>query len=219
MNGVVAGSARVLTAGIAIVAYALIAHWFSTAPTISTLLLPLAIAPLLLALALKPAWRIGCMLIFLGGIALTFNQGLRTTFAQHLAWIYFIQDGALNAVLGLLFGATLLPGRVPLCSQLAVRLTPVPSAQLLQYTRAVTVAWSGFFAAMITVSTLLFICADRSTWSIFANLLYWPLLLTMFALEYLIRNLVLPADQRAGFIATINAFRQFAAVRAARSPS
>lgn len=201
--------ARALAAAALVIAYALLAHWFSTAQQIGVIALPLAFAPLLLLLATRPRWRIAALAAALAiGVAVWFEP-LRRIVAANLAWLYFLQDSALNVGLALLFGRTLLRGRVPLCTQLAVLLQPQPRQLLLDYTRAVTVAWTLFFIAMVAVSAVLFAYADRASWSTFANLLYWPLLLTMFAAEYAVRLCVLPRDQRAGLLATVRAFAAF----------
>jgi uncharacterized membrane protein len=213
MSRVIAAGIQPIAVGLVVLVYAVIAHWFSTASNLPALWLPLAIAPLGLALACNARWRIGAVLIAIAGIALVVNPSLRALFSAHLAWIYFLQDSALNITLATLFGLTLLPGRVPLCSQLQALLQPEPSMQTLRYTRAVTQAWTGFFVLIIAVSTCLFCYAERATWSLFANLLYWPLLLTMFALEYGARLLILQPDQRPGFRATISAFSRFSAQR------
>lgn len=126
-----------------------------------------------------------------------------------LAWIFWVQDSALNIGLALLFGVSLRRGAVPLCTRIALSLQQRISARALRYTHAVTWAWTLFFSAMVAVSALLFFGGARATWSLFANVLYWPLLVAMFVLEYALRIAVLPRADRAGFFATINAFSHF----------
>lgn len=202
-------SARIGIFVLAIVGYALLAHLFSTQTHISPWLLPLAVAPLALTLALRPQLRKWSALIIVLAIALALAPQWLMHSAPHLAWLYFVQDSALNIGLGLLFGFSLRRGEIPLCSRIAMSMQSQPSSQLLRYTRAVTWAWTLFFSCMVVVSTLLFVWSDHTTWSIFANLLYWPLLIAMFALEYGVRLLRLPRAERAGFFATINAFSHF----------
>lgn len=196
-----------------VVGYALLAHTFSTRTQISASLLPLAFVPLACALALKPAWRKWSALLLISVAAIACNPLWLQWSAQHLAWIYFAQDTALNAGLALLFGSTLRRGEIPLCSRIALSLQPPPTAPTLRYTRAVTWAWTVFFCAVAIISTLLFLAASQAVWSAFANLLYWPLLIAMFASEYGARLLLLPRDQRSGFWATIRAFSHFHGAR------
>lgn len=212
MIGRASAIARVLVAVFIVIAYALLAHRFSTTATVGIALLPVALAPLLIAAMLRiRKWTLLlCALV----VAMVFwLPSMREFLTHNLAWIYFAQDSALNLTLGYLFGRTLLPGCVPLCSRIATVLQDNPSPRLLQYTRRVTVAWTIFFAAMVSISALLFFAADRTLWSEFANLLYWPLLLSMFALEYLTRMFALPRAERAGIFATVRAFRTLAATQ------
>lgn len=222
MTGGAAMHARLMIAIFVVVSYALLAHIFSTVtkipalpslPIMSFAIVPLAVLPLAFALALKPALRKWSALL-LGGAVLSANNPQWYQWSmQHLAWIYFAQDSALNAGLALLFGSTLRRGETPLCSRIAMLMLPQSSAQALRYTRAATCAWTAFFCAMMAVSTALFFCATHTTWSMFANLLYWPLLIAMFAIEYGVRVLVLPRDQRVGFFATIRTFNDLYGAR------
>lgn len=201
--------ARALAAFLIVFVYALLAHRFSTAQNVGIALLPLALAPLVIALVLRRRKWVAVLCTLLCAGMWWLPNGLEL-FARNLAWLYFAQDSALNIVLCFLFGRTLLPGRLPLCSRIASGLHANPSPHLLRYTRRVTIAWTLFFATMVLVSAGLFFGVDRATWSSFANLLYWPLLLLMFALEYLARLLILPRAERASFWATISAFRNAA---------
>lgn len=94
------------------------------------------------------------------------------------------------------FGATLLPGRVALVTALTRRLSgPVPD-EVAAYTRRVTWAWCGFFAAQLGVSLVLFLTAPLAVWSLFVNVLNFPLLVLMFAAEYGYRVLRVPNRPR-----------------------
>ncbi|MDB6060298.1 MAG: hypothetical protein JWM78_401 [Verrucomicrobiaceae bacterium] len=215
MTGRASAIARALAAVLIVIVYAVLAHTFSTTSHVAIALLPLALAPLFIALLLRLS-RSGkwLLLAVITAIALTLSfPNSRDFFSHNLAWVYFAQDSALNLMLGFLFGRTLIKGRIPLCSLIAASLQRDPTAHLLQYTRRVTIAWTIFFASMVIVSTLLFFSADRVIWSSFANLWYWPLLISMFALEYCARLLILPRAERAGFFATINGFRDAVAAK------
>jgi uncharacterized membrane protein len=198
--------ARAFVAVLIVFAYTALAHRFSTTQNVGVTLLPLAMAPLVIALVLRRRkWMAVLCVALIAGIWWLPD---RLELVMHnLAWLYFAQDSALNITLCFLFGRTLLPGRLPLCSRIAIGLHANPTSHLLRYTHRATLAWTLFFATMVVVSAGLFFGADRVTWSSFANLLYWPLLLLMFASEYLARLILLPRAERAGFWATINAFR------------
>lgn len=85
------------------------------------------------------------------------------------------------------FGHTLVRGREPLITRLARRVHGALPQYMETYTRRVTLAWCVFFAAQVAVSVLLFLFATLNTWSLFVNLLNFPLLALMFAGEYLYR--------------------------------
>lgn len=100
------------------------------------------------------------------------------------------------------FAFTLRPGREPLITAMARRmhgLTP----EMARYTRKVTIAWSLFFAAQLTLSVLLFCFAPLTVWSFFVNILDLPLVVAMFAAEYAIRMRVLDDPPRHSLAAII----------------
>jgi hypothetical protein len=93
------------------------------------------------------------------------------------------------------FALTLRPGHEPLITAMARRmhgLTP----EMIRYTRRVTIAWSLFFAAQLTMSVGLFCFAPLTVWSFFVNILDLPLVAAMFAAEYAVRLRVLDDPPR-----------------------
>ena len=87
----------------------------------------------------------------------------------------------------LTFALTLRPGREPLISAMTRRLHGLLSDEVVVYTRRVTVAWCGFFAAQLMTSITLFFFAPLVVWSFFVNILDIPLVVAMFAAEYMVR--------------------------------
>jgi hypothetical protein len=85
------------------------------------------------------------------------------------------------------FALTLRSGRVPLITAMAYRLHGDISTELAAYTRNVTIAWSIFFAVQLTLSVSLFCLAPLTLWSFFVNILDIPLVVLMFATEYMVR--------------------------------
>jgi uncharacterized membrane protein len=85
------------------------------------------------------------------------------------------------------FGLTLRPGHEPLITGMARRLHGDIAAELVTYTRNVTIAWTVFFAMQLALSIGLFCFAPLVVWSFFVNILDIPLVVTMFAAEYAIR--------------------------------
>ena len=170
----------------------------------------------LMAFALAFAWRsphrpaaLSLWLAMGGGIYLA-----RDRLAAGTHWVVLLQHVGINGALGLVFGRTLAPGAKPLISRLAEAVHGSLSARMERYTERATRAWTAFFATMVLTSLLLFAFAPLTLWSAFVNLLTFPLVLAMFAGEYLVRVLSLPAAERAGFFESIRAYRRLAAGQA-----
>jgi uncharacterized membrane protein len=106
-----------------------------------------------------------------------------------------------------LFGQTLKSGREPLITRLARRVHGTLPPALRAYTRRVTVAWCMFFAAQLIVSALLFLFASPREWSLFVNVLNFPLLALMFGGEYLYRIVRHGDFPHASIIDCIRAFK------------
>ncbi|HEU4621334.1 MAG TPA: hypothetical protein VFS42_03845 [Burkholderiaceae bacterium] len=120
--------------------------------------------------------------------------------------LWLAQHAGLLALFGTLFGRTLLPGRTPLITAIATRVHgPLPPA-MQSYTRATTVGWTVFFAAMVTASFLLFAWADFAVWSTFANLLTPVCVTAMFLAEYALRHYLHPDFEHATIMQSLAAF-------------
>ena len=104
------------------------------------------------------------------------------------------------------FGRTLLRGREALITGVARRVHGSLAPEIEAYTRRVTLAWCGFFAAQIIVSGLLLALAPLGTWSLFVTVLNVPLLALMFAGEYLYRVVRYPDHPRASIATALRAF-------------
>jgi uncharacterized membrane protein len=79
------------------------------------------------------------------------------------------------------------PGREALITGMARRMHTPFTDELAVYTRRVTIAWAGFFAAQLVTSIALFCFAPLVVWSLFVNILDFPLVAAMFAAEYAVR--------------------------------
>lgn len=94
---------------------------------------------------------------------------------------------AIYSGLLLTFALTLQADREPIVTAMTRRLHGPITADLASYTRSVTMAWCGFFAAQLAISLVLFFGAPLVVWSFFVNILDIPLVVTMYAVEYLFR--------------------------------
>ncbi len=104
-----------------------------------------------------------------------------------LAAAYGAPHAAAYLFLLWLFGHTLLHGKEPLVTRLARRVHGTLPPPMVVYTRRVTIAWCFFFGTQVTASALLFEFSPLEIWSLFINLLNFPLVVLMFAGEYLYR--------------------------------
>jgi uncharacterized membrane protein len=201
------------------VGYAVLAHRAAAASTRDSFSALVAVTPLL-ALALVIAWRSrhrAAMLVSWAAVcALLYTMS--EWLLAHYEWIFLLEHAGIHALLGLVFGKSLRAGHEPLVTGFARRVHSSLSPAVTAYTRSVTWAWTFYFAAISVSSLLLFGLAPRAVWSTFANLLTFPLLVTMFAGEYAVRCRVLPAGDRAGPLEAIRAYRQSVSAARARQP-
>lgn len=107
-----------------------------------------------------------------------------------------------------LFGRTLLRDREPLITTVARRVHGRLEPEIEAYTRRVTQAWCLFFAAQLAVSALLLAFVPLPVWSLFVNLLNAPLLVLMFAGEYLYRVMRYPEHPRVSIAVALRAFEK-----------
>jgi uncharacterized membrane protein len=143
----------------------------------------------------------------------------RGVLEHNLTWVYFIQHAGTNVMLAAAFGQTLARGRQPLCTRMAEAVRGSLCPEVVRYTRQITLAWTLFFLAIALASTVLFLWARIGVWSEFANLLWIPLILLMFAAEYQVRLRRLPQLEHRGIMDGIRAFRRTSPVSPGTSPS
>ncbi|AKU11795.1 hypothetical protein AzCIB_1900 [Azoarcus sp. CIB] len=199
---------RGLAIAVAVVAWAVAAHYTSALVDESSWGALLAIAPFAL-IAAAFAWqstRRGLMLALLATATLVLALAW-PTLARNVGWLYFVQHVGTNALLGLGFGRTLGAGREPMCTRIARTMHGTVSPALARYTRQVTAAWAVFFAGTVAISCLLFAFGTIEAWSTFANLLTMPLVGLMFLAEYLVRLRLLPED-RSSILDAVRAYRR-----------
>ncbi|MEZ5739544.1 MAG: acyl carrier protein [Burkholderiaceae bacterium] len=203
----------------AAVLYAVFAHRVTLDPDPGLLRQGLVFAPLLAVavLCLLAMGRLRVYVLAALALALLIWQWVDAT-AVPAGWVLLAQHAGVNAFLGMLFGLSLRPGAQPLVTRMATAFHGTITADMDRYTRQVTVAWTIFFAAMTGVSVGLFASGQIWLWSMLANFLTLPLVLLMFAGEFLIRQRRLPGIRHASVLQSIEAFNQVRAKDAAREP-
>lgn len=192
-----------------LIAWAGLAHYSSAGEGDPDLAVALASAPILAVVVLllgrsgRRWWVIIGSLFILAGLAWYWPE-LR----RNVALLYFLQHVGTNLALAVLFGRSLFgPGEALVTQFARLAHQGVLSAAQFSYTRQVTLAWTLFFALLAMVSTGLFLLAQPILWSVFANLLTIPLLVLMFLGEYLVRQRVLPLQDRTGILDSLRAYR------------
>jgi uncharacterized membrane protein len=197
---------RSVIAGILALGYSLLTHLSTAQGEHGTLGALLAIAPVGL-IALILAWRSAQRLLGLTAwlIAAVSVAAYWHSLRAQFVWVYLIQQVGIYSLLGLSFGRTLSLNRVPLCTQIALRVYGTLPADALRYTRQVTIAWTLFFAVTTVTLLFLFMAAPVRVWSAFATFGTTTLVILLFAIENRVRRLVLPNMRHVGVIATIHA--------------
>lgn len=204
----VARLAPMLAVALAVAASAVAAHVASAVVGPSHWGVALAIVPFAAvagAFCWQSAHRAPMLALFALGIGGVL--ALWPLLAREVEWLYLAQHVAINGLLTLVFGSTLRGARDPLCTRVARLIHGELDAAARRYTRGVTLAWTLFFALMAGVSLLLFAFAPIAVWSVFANLLTWPLVGAMFVAEYGVRMVLLPQD-RSSILDAIRAYRK-----------
>ena len=195
---------------LALAAYFVALHLLIADRSKPRLALALALAPwVLAALSIFTRKRRYWLLPIVAAIAGLVFWRFGDVLAARVDHVLYLENLAFMLFLSMMFAITLRPGREALVTKLArsVRGGDMPDA-VVRYTRAVTAAWALYFVAIATISTVLFLTQPRAIWSLFVNVLVWPLTAGMFVVEYAIRLRVLRDLDHVSLIATVRAFMQ-----------
>jgi uncharacterized membrane protein len=117
-----------------------------------------------------------------------------------------LSHAALYISLLIIFALSLRRSQEPIVTRFARRIHGELPGEVAQHGRHATIAWCMFFAGQLLMSVTLISLASRDTWSLFVNVLDWPLLLTMFVFDYLWRRLRFPHRRHIGLVTTLRSF-------------
>lgn len=204
---------RLVLGSIVVVTYAVAAFYTATHARQTPLAVLLAMGPLLLAtlLLVRKAFGLAALAIVAAGLAWLIHHFIADLQA-HITTTYYLQHVGMLLCGALLFGLSLIPPRVPLCTRFASFAHNVMSPELKQYTRTVTVAWAVFFAVMAILSSVLFFSSlPFYVWTAFEAFLTLPMVGLMFAAEYMVRRRVLPHEQDQGITGAWHAYQAYRA--------
>ena len=114
--------------------------------------------------------------------------------------LLYLPSILIPAALGWFFGRTLVAGRQPLITSVALAARPATPAYLLSYSRHLTELWTGIFIAMTLWDLLLAAFASRAAWSFMANGANYLVIGAAVAFEYLYRRLRFRDYDHPGFV-------------------
>lgn len=132
-----------------------------------------------------PAW--GWLYVMLAAI------GIWSLHADNV-YALFVPSFVINLALGLSFGASLLPGRVPVVewfTRLEYGGAPAP-ARLARFARAATWAWAAYMTGLAFLSVLLAVTAPLDLWSLVVNVLNYVFAIALLFAQFAYRSLFLP---------------------------
>jgi uncharacterized membrane protein len=114
--------------------------------------------------------------------------------SAHNVYALFVPPFVINLALGIAFGLTLLPGRVPLVEWF-IRLEhagAVPPVRLAEFARAATWAWVVYMTGIACLSVILAFTVKLETWSLVVNVLNYIFAIAMLFAQFAWRSLFLP---------------------------
>ena len=201
--------ARAVGTAVLVVAYPLVSYRANVARHAEPFDVLFAFVPLLV-LSFGAAWtgRPRGFWLTVWGAACLVLWRYRAPIAAHYSWVYLVEDVAMLLLLCSVFARTLGPSRTPLVSRLSLLVHGSLSPFLVRYTRRVTQVWAALFGAMAIASVLLFLVAGVRVWALYANVLAWPIMILVFVGEYLVRRVVVPPEERTGFLQVVFAGRR-----------
>lgn len=126
---------------------------------------------------------------------------------SYLPLFFVLQYSVWQGLLGWFFARTLVPGRTPLVTRFAriFHGGELPD-EVDRYSRRVTWVWAIAFFSMVSISAVLYLTVSVAAWSFFANVLYFPILLGLFVLEYIVRRQLFPAMAHAPLLKSLQLY-------------
>jgi uncharacterized membrane protein len=168
-------------------------------------------------LALLAAWALARSRRKAAWIAGLLVTGAIAWLAEHygglgLASVSGLSHAAIYLFLAGYFGRTLARGREPLLTRFARGIHGELPAPMEIFMRRLTVAWCVFCGGQVAVSVVLFAYAPLSAWSLFVNILNFPLVALMFLGQFAYRAIRHPDFPPASPWKVMKAFAQGSAV-------
>jgi uncharacterized membrane protein len=126
-----------------------------------------------------------------------------------LARLNLTQSVIAQSLLAWVFGRTLRAGHEPLIAQFARRVHGAEyNDRIAHFARLTTWAWTLFFVVMNLTAIVLYASMSLETWSFFTNVLWMPLLVLMFVLEYAARRYYLRGVKHASILQSLVLYKE-----------
>lgn len=194
-------------------------HWLMTSAPASDWNAVVVVGPML-ALAAFVSWqrrsRITAIVAAAATAGLLAQAWLGGGLSPHS--LYVAQHVVVHGLLAFMFGATLRAGREPLITALARRVHTRLSADMADYARKVTLAWTIYFLVMAALSLVLYATAPFALWAVFANIATPLAVAAMFVGEFVLRYRLHPEFERATLAQAISAYSRRSAPAEAPLP-
>jgi uncharacterized membrane protein len=173
--------------------YAALSQYSNSFPDAKGLAAGLSLGPVLLIAAVQ-LWRwlprVPALLSW--GVLGIVTYRFWSDFKAHYEWADLVQQAGIYGLIGVGFGRSLLPGRVPTCTLLAEKLHGPLNASETAYLRHATGVWAVFYCLLATVVLVLFFRVSLKAWSLFVNFGSFGLIGLVFFADHALRARVLP---------------------------
>jgi len=173
--------------------YALISHYAYSHPEAKALGAGLSVGPIvLIGIALAWAWTPRMVACALSAALVGLTAWTWPFLETHYQWSDLVQQAGAYAFVALGFGRSLLPPRVPTCTQLAQQLYGALGPAEVAYTRRATWVWAVFYGLLSVAIVVVFLAASTHAWSLFVNFGTFGLIGILFVADHALRYRLLP---------------------------
>jgi uncharacterized membrane protein len=193
-----------LAIAVLVIGYAALSYYSASSPDAKGLGAALSVAPvLLIGLILAWRWARPLTALVLAVASCTLLYRYWPAVERNYEWADLVQQCGVYGLIAATFARSLLAGRVPICTQLAITMHGVLTPAEIVYTRRATVAWVVFYILITAAILVLFFVAPLRVWSLFVNFAAIGLMIIMGVADHALRRRFLPRHPAGGIVAII----------------
>jgi uncharacterized membrane protein len=187
-----------------ILAYAALSHYSNSVPDAKGLAVGLSVGPVvLIAFVLVLRWSGWVAAVLFAALVAVLWYRYLPALEKNYDWLDLVQQCGVYGLLAASFARSLLPGRVPLCTQLAMQLHGTLVPVEIRYLRRATLAWVVFYVALAAAIVVLFLNASVKMWSLFVNFATYGLIVLMALGDHWLRRRLLPQRPSGGLLGVL----------------